>query len=224
MSCRQFDERKGELFRTDASGNEDFVVLGGWETAVTKDSKKARWFSLKVMKHEALWLFNRGHASRTISAGEMLATLCAVHLFTAAGSPTKARVAMRGLTDNAGNMHIIRKLYTSSFPTAAVLMQLTTTLARRSLWLDLAWVPREENREADELTNEEFQNFDPALRMDISLKDLDLGVLEKLLEVSESFEKVRLEQKEAKALQQKKEALGLSKWRPNKKKVKTKWG
>ncbi len=90
--------------------------------------------------------------------------------------------------------------------------------------MDLAWVPREENREADELTNEEFQNFDPALRMDISLKDLDLGVLEKLLEVSESFEKVRLEQKEAKTLQQKKEALGLSKWRPNKKKVKTKWG
>jgi hypothetical protein len=102
-------------------------------------------------------------------------------------------------------------------------MQLTTTLARRSLWLDLAWVPREENKEADELTNEEFQSFDPARRMEISLKDLDLDVLEKLLEVSESFEKVRLEQKEVKAAQQRKEALGLSKWKPNKKKVKTKW-
>ncbi len=226
VSCKSFAERKGELFRTDASGNENFVVLGGWETSSTQDPKKARWFSLKLSKEEVPWLFARGHASRTISAGEMLATLCAVHLFTTPGEPARGLVAMRGLTDNSGNMHIARKLYTSSFPTAAVLMQLTTTLARRSLWLDLAWIPREENKLADELTNEEFQNFDPGLRQTISLKDLDLSVLDKLLEVTDSFEKARLEQKELKAQQQKKEALASGKGKSfkGKKKEKSKWG
>ncbi len=53
-----------------------------------------------------------------------------------------------------------------------------------------------------------------------------MDVFSQLLEVSESFEKVRIEQKELKALQQKEEALANSQWKfgRGKKKEKTKWG
>ena len=128
------------------------------------------------------------------------------------------------MTDNQGSMFIGRRLDSSTLPTAAVLMQLTSTLAKRGLWLDLAWVPREENKEADQLTNEEFQNFSPDLRMELKLQDLDLSVLNRLVEVAGSFEEVRLKLREEKAAKQKEEALSGRKvvFRPRKEK--SKWG
>ena len=37
-----------EAFRTDAKAEDDFFVLGGWETLHSFNTKECRWFSVKV--------------------------------------------------------------------------------------------------------------------------------------------------------------------------------
>ena len=57
--------------------------------------------------------------------------------------------------------------------------------------LNLNWRPREENTEADDLTNEIFEGFDPALRLAVKLKDLDLTILHALVAVHSEFEEAK---------------------------------
>ena len=106
---------------------------------------------------------------------------------------------MQGLTDNAGNTFIIRKLYTSAFPTAAVLMQLASALSKKRLWLSLDWLPQESDKEADALTNEEFDDFTPNLRINVDWKSLPFGVMNQLLALSPRFAKTKAVLREAKA-------------------------
>ena len=51
-------------------------------------------------------------------------------------------------------------MLTTKMPGAAVLMQLSTILADRNLWLDLQWKERSLNQEADDLTNDVFDRLD----------------------------------------------------------------
>jgi hypothetical protein len=92
-----------------------------------------------------------------------------------------------GITDNLGNAYVVNKLMTTKFPLNGVLMQLATTLARKGLWLDLRWAPREDNVFADQLTNEDFQNFDPSKRLDIEWDDIPTDMLDKLVKAMEGF-------------------------------------
>ena len=70
----------------------------------------------------------------------------------------------------------------------AINMQMSSALARSRTTLNLSWRPREENTEADDLTNEVFEGFDPALRVAVKLKDLDLTILHALVAVHSEFE------------------------------------
>ena len=56
---------------------------------------------------------------------------------------------------------------TTKFPLCAVMMELTSTLARQGRSLRLHWAPREQNVEADELSNEKWHRFDPSKRIDV---------------------------------------------------------
>ena len=47
------------------------------------------------------------------------------------------------------------------YPLSIVVMELSVQLRKYDLDLDLGWVPRAQNTEADALTNEEFSGFDP---------------------------------------------------------------
>ena len=49
---------------------------------------------------------------------------------------------------------------------------------KRCLRLDLQWVPRDQNEEADGLTNLDFSSFDPGRRMDLKIADLRFEVLD----------------------------------------------
>lgn len=189
--CRGPMENLGEIFRTDAKADVDYVRLGGWESA-GGDPSKARWFSTTISKADAPWLFERGHGSRTVSSSELMATLVAVGVFCDApksDSPRRALMRCTGLTDNQGNQFVVRRLMTTKFPLCAVLMQLTSTLADRSLWLDLEWTPRESNIEADALTNNDFTGFDPALRIPVDWDSFPKKVLEDVLAAGLGFEK-----------------------------------
>jgi hypothetical protein len=50
--------------------------------------------------------------------------------------------------------------------------------------LDLSWFPREQNVEADALTNGEFHDFDPSMRVEVSQELLGFGLLNELMESS----------------------------------------
>ena len=70
------------------------------------------------------------------------------------------------------------RLMTSKFPMVVVLAELAAQLKKRSLKLDLQWVPRDQNEEADALTNGDFSSFDPGRRINLKVADLKFEVLE----------------------------------------------
>ena len=76
---------------------------------------------------------------------------------------------------------------TTSFPLAAVLMQLTCMLSERNLWLGLQWVPRLSNVEADALTNDDFLLFSPELRVNVVWEEVPLDVMSSLLQEGKGF-------------------------------------
>jgi hypothetical protein len=179
--CRTPAAQLGELFRTDAKGEEDYVVLGGWECRAGTPPGRARWFSVTLRQADAPWLFAKGHGSRTIAASEMLATLVAVLVFVEEGAEATGTFACSGTTDNLGNCFVVNKLMTTKHPLSSVLMALTTHLARRGLWLRLRWQARELNTEADDLTNDVFDKFDLGLRVPVVWGQLDLELMHALL-------------------------------------------
>lgn len=65
--------------------------------------------------------------------------------------------------------------------------------------LNLQWRPREENTEADDLTNERFSEFDPKLQVEVSLQSMD-SILQALVTVHDEFEKAKQSAKAERAL------------------------
>ena len=183
--CKRASRDLGILFRTDAKGEETYVVLGGWECRGGASTFESRWFSVKLTIEEVPWLFEKGHGSRTIASSELLATMIAVHLFIPLPSEPQQRttgtVLVQGVTDNQSNMYVVAKLMTTTFPLAAVLMQLTCMLSLRNLWLNLGWIRRDQNEEADALTNADFSLFDPKKRLEVVWDQLPLEVMSSLL-------------------------------------------
>ena len=83
-------------------------------------------------------------------------------------------------------------MYTPPSPLDLVLMELSEQLHPRILLLSVVWRPRDENEEADALTNEDFGAFDPARRVAVRWEDLDFLVLPRLAgEAERSFRHVR---------------------------------
>ena len=64
------------------------------------------------------------------------------------------------------------RLMSSKFPLVVVLAELSAQLKEKGLRLDLRWVPREENEEADELTNKEMGRFNPEKRVKMDVGNL----------------------------------------------------
>ena len=78
-------------------------------------------------------------------------------------------------------------MMTTAFPLAPVLMQLTSMLCARDLWLRLQWTPRTSNVEADDLTNEVFDKFEPSKRIMVSWDEVPQEVMGPLLLLGKSF-------------------------------------
>ena len=76
------------------------------------------------------------------------------------------------------------RLMTSKFPLVVILAELAAQLRKRSLKLDLQWVPRDQNEEADDLTNGEFGRFAAANRVRLDIKGLDWVVMGKYMKIA----------------------------------------
>ena len=185
----------GERFRTDAKCADGYIVLGGWEL----ESK--RWFSLRIGPAEAPFLFKPDGASQWAStAAELLATLAALHAFGWLEETMERKtleVHLVAGADNLANQASSTKRSTTKWPLMAVNTQLSAALTRARLSLGLQWRPREENTEADQLTNEEFSGFREDQRVVLTWSSLELSVLMELVRTRTEFDLARDAAREA---------------------------
>ena len=184
-----------EQFRTDAKCTDTHVVLAGWEL------NTKRWFSLRLGPLEVPYLFKPGIGAQWAStSAELLASLLALHTFGWLSETRKRKaieVFLIGGTDNRANEALTAKRSTTKWPLLAINMQLSSDLSRARLSLGLKWRPREENTEADQLTNEVFTGFDDDLRIQVRWTDLDFGVLNSLVKTHDEFEAAKISAKAA---------------------------
>eukprot|EP00435_Cladocopium_sp_Y103_P009589 s465_g2.t1 len=184
-----------EQFRTDAKCTDDVVVLGGWELS------SRRWFSLRLTREEVPFLFkpDGGGSQWASTSAELLASLAALTAFgwLEFGVTRKTvPLPLRAGTDNLANDLLSSKRSTTRWPLLLVNMQLSASLPRARLTLDLRWRPREENVEADQLTNEIFTGFSASQRVDLKFGDLDLSLLMELWRTKTQFDEARVEAKQ----------------------------
>jgi len=184
-----------DQFRTDAKCTDTCVVLAGWELS-TK-----RWFSLKLGLTEVPYLFKPGMGAQWAStSAELLATLVALQVFgwLETGKGRRAiEISLFGGTDNRANECLSEKRSTTKWPLMGINMQLSSSLSRSRLSLGLRWRPREENTEADRLTNEDFTGFVAEQRIEVRWQDLHLEVLEDMVQTRNAFELAKQQAKDA---------------------------
>ena len=173
-----------DIFRVDAKAAGEEIVIGGWETWGGVPQCQARWFSFKLNRRNAAWAYLKGDPFRSIATLELIGVLAAVMVLSpdAKWAEGDSTVTLSALTDNLGNTHVLKKFGSSRYPLSIVAMELATQLDRRGIELDLQWVPRWQNQEADDLTNQRFDDFDEAHRIDVQFERLDFLVMGKLLE------------------------------------------
>eukprot|EP00435_Cladocopium_sp_Y103_P018236 s1517_g4.t1 len=185
-----------EQFRTDAKCTDDFIVIAGWEL------KSRKWFSLKLDRDQVPYLFkpNGGGSQWASTSAELLASLAALKAFGWLDVGVARRtvtLALRAGTDNLANEHLSSKRSTTKWPLMLLNLQLSSCLAKARLSLDLKWRPREENTEADQLTNENFSGFPFEDRIDLKFEDIELTLVRALWETKVQFDSARQEAKEA---------------------------
>ena len=156
--------------------------------------------SEKLTRATAPWAFERGEPFRTIATLELLGVLVGVMALTdglAADRESVGVVAISCGTDNQGNTFLTDKLLTTKFPLVVVLMELSHQLRKRRLVLRAEWLPRLQNQEADDLTNEEFHAFDPQRRIRVDLDRLPFAVLPELFAEGSAYVEALAAQREA---------------------------
>ena len=176
-------------FFTDAKATEDEAWIGGF--LQDKSGNIVEWFSEKLERSWADWLFVKKDLKRIIASLELLATLVAVRLWS--GS-SKGKCWIKAGTDNQSNTYAISKMMSTKYPLTLLVMELSETLRSRSCELNLHWIPREKNQLADDLTNEKFDSFPSHLRKHFIGGDTEWIILEEMIYRSkEFFEELRLE-------------------------------
>eukprot|EP00435_Cladocopium_sp_Y103_P073986 s172_g46.t1 len=187
-----------EQFRTDAKCTDEFVVIAGWEL------KSRRWFSLKLSREQVPYLFkpNGGGSQWASTSAELLASMAALKAFGwfDVGSMRRSvNMSLFSGTDNRSNDFLTTKRSTTKWPLMLLNLQLSASLSKARLYLDLRWRPREENTEADALTNENFEGFAEEDRVNLLFQDMDLSLVEALWGTKLQFDEARQAAREAAA-------------------------
>jgi hypothetical protein len=187
VSARKSENCAAREFRADAKADGDSVGVGGW-LCHPDGTEHSPWFSLQLTKKTAPWAFRAGEPFRAIASLELYATLlCAMLLPWNDGEHDGGVCSLSGMTDNRGNSFAVSKLMTTKFPLCAFLMELTALLATKGTALDLHWLPRDQNVEADELSNGITRRFRPENEVKVVVADLKFLMLEDLLDTGEQL-------------------------------------
>ena len=143
-----------EAFRADAKAEDEDVEPGGWEVQNGADPREAKWLTIKLTRKTALWVFSEGEPFRKIATLELLATLlCELALPPPMKEARNEVLTLSTGADNPGNTTTVSKLVATKLPRCAAMRQLASTLAVNQWRLKLGWIPRNQNFEADELSN-----------------------------------------------------------------------
>eukprot|EP00435_Cladocopium_sp_Y103_P074484 s15_g49.t1 len=173
-------------FYTDARASEKEACIGGY-LEVSSSLKDCPWFCFRVDEAMAPWLYCKGgNPKRVIAALELLGTLVAVKLWGDRGAPGM-RAKVRAFTDNRGNSFAVVRGMSTKFPLTLLLMELTEELRVKDLNLDLEWISRDANTDADDLSNENWENFDPDKREMKRPEEIGWKVLDQLQVRSEEL-------------------------------------
>ena len=82
-------------------------------------------------------------------------------------------------------------------------MELAVEVGEMGTTLQLAWTPREQNEEADALTNLDFTLFNPDLRVQLELDELGFKVIPKIMEAAMQLDaEIRLKKDKKKKVQE----------------------
>ena len=209
-----------ERFRTDAKAEGDTVVLGGYQTRDGQGREiqhaHAKWFQYELNRSNAGWAFEKGEPFKAIAALELLSTMLGVMLLLDGDEDPDMRngcaISVGAMTDNRGNKFAVAKLLTTKWPLAAFVVELAAQLEARDVLLDVSWVPRELNAEADAITNGETSWLSADLRVKSAFEELPFMVLKGLLEAGSIFYK-DMEAVNTEGAPPTKKALGLLKVR-----------
>ena len=178
-SCLTSEVGVGEALRVDAKVQGDLIAIGGWRAVLDESGRpvpqRSPWFAVKLDQETAPWAFCKGSPERVVATLELLATLVGLVVLDAipgAASPGAARkgtITLRGWTDSSVAATVVARQATMAFPLCCVNMEIAAQMEARGARLELKWVPRTHNQEADDLTNEKFGAFDEGLRKDVDL-------------------------------------------------------
>ena len=90
-------------------------------------------------------------------------------------------------TDNQGNSFLLDRLLTTKYPLGIVLMQLAHEMRRRRLVLRARWLPRLQNQEADDLTNDDYRHFKAENRIPVDIKKLGFTLMDSLFAHGDAY-------------------------------------
>eukprot|EP00435_Cladocopium_sp_Y103_P032404 s306_g8.t1 len=192
---RRVEERSREAFRVDAKAEGECIVIGGWEVLTSQSADRGRWFSIHLNRRNAPWAYMKGEPFRNIATLELTAVLVAVILFgdRLVDNGCKNTLTLSASTDNLGNTHVLQHFMSCKFPLSIVVMELAMQLKKINLELDLGWVPRNQNIEADALTNSDFTGFCPSKRIEKDFEDMQFIILNDLVnKAGEMDEEIKL--------------------------------
>lgn len=217
----EMEEGGSELvFYTDARASETSAGIGGY-LATSEDLKQCPWFSVEVCEGLAPWIgVKGGNPKRVIAALELLATIIAVKLWgKRARGGMKAK--MKAFTDNKGNAFALIRGMSTKYPLTVLLMELSEEMRALDLRMELEWIKREENQDADDLSNGDWRKFSEEMREDVRPETVEWRVLEKVQKRGEElYREVQALKEQKKAA---KKAGGAGKASAGAKKVLPKW-
>ncbi len=179
--------------RVDAAADGSIIGIGGWLPMKNGEGEISTaispWFAIRLTREVAPWAFTKqGEPYRSIAALGAVGTLLAIKLFSPwLTGGLRGAVSLRAYTDNQGNVSALSRLTSSTYPLNCVAMELATTLEQLDLRLDLRWLPRGLNAEADALSKGQFAGFTAAHRISVSSDSLAWHVLPSLMELGAEF-------------------------------------
>ena len=184
-----------ERFRSDAKAEGELVTIGGYETHTEEgapiEAQEARWFFVKLSKHTAPWAFEKGEPFRAIASLELLGSLLGVMLLVDENGRAQGShggvLSVGALTDNSGNRFAVTKMLSTKWPLTALVAELAAQLERRQILFQMDWVPREQNQEADSITNGNVQWLNSEKEVHVKLNELPFEILPVLLAEGSAF-------------------------------------
>ncbi len=192
-SCAQHGSALARGPRVDAMAEQGRIGIGGW-LPQADDQGNLRtdlspWFATTLDQSSAPWAFTRGgQPFRVISALEAFGTLLSIRAFSPwLKGVGRGTLMLKAYSDNQGNTSALNKLSTTKYPLNVVTMELASTLEDLGLQLDLRWVPRDLNEEADNLSKGIYTGFEPSRRVPLAVEEVKWHVLDEFMKLGANF-------------------------------------